>query len=180
MARQIGELNFEGVVDGILFYRMEGRYYARMHCPVTSKQFWNDRRFEGSRRSCARLALGSKLAGMIYRKLPKPRRLYAFYCVLKREAMRLLKGSRAEVDVLSLLAKLVDPRPGPKKRGARLKRIERNLEPGSRGSTFPGDEASSRGAAEKPFRLPPVYRTLDCCCRRKYRASTVFLSRLRL
>jgi hypothetical protein len=111
MAKQVGLIKLEGVFGDVLFYKMEGQYYARMHNPVSKKKFWKHPAFEGSRRSSERLTRGSKLASQVYRSLQGATRVYALYCVLKKEAIGLLKIGTPEEAVLQRLRELVAPAP---------------------------------------------------------------------
>jgi hypothetical protein len=103
MARQVGEYRFEGTVDGICFYKMEGEYYARKQSSLTGKRFWKAACFEKSRRSCKRLSLGSQLAARIYNRFRKQEGMYA---ALKSKAIKLLKEDTSVEKILQKLLKL--------------------------------------------------------------------------
>src|SRR5689334_3897162 len=96
MARQIGPLLISGVVDGLCFYEAGGQALVRRHNPVSGERFRSEEAFAGSRRSCARLAAGSRLASMVYRGLPARVRVYSLYVALKGRAVALLKDGLAE------------------------------------------------------------------------------------
>jgi hypothetical protein len=103
MARQVGEYRFEGTVDGICFYKMEGEYYARKVSSLTGKRFRKAACFEGSRRSCERLSRGSQLAAIVYTRFRKQQGMYA---ALKSKAIWLLKKNTSEEKVIRKLLKL--------------------------------------------------------------------------
>lgn len=100
MARQIGDHKFEGTVDGLCFYKMEGEYYVRMQSSLNGKKFWKAACFEGSRRSCRRLSRGSQLAAMVYSTFRKQKGMYA---ALKTKAIALLKNNTREEKVIRKL-----------------------------------------------------------------------------
>jgi len=122
MARQTGDIVITGIIDDMTFYKMEGAYYVRMKSSLTGKRFWRDRAFDGSRRSCKRLGRGSALASKVYRSLPREERQYALFCLLKREAIALLKKGMGEEEVLSVLHGGIAGRIVAKKSRKRLKK----------------------------------------------------------
>ncbi|WP_410966294.1 hypothetical protein, partial [Salmonella sp. SAL4449] len=67
MAKQAGDIKITGTIEDITFYRMVGRYYARMKSSLTGQRVKKDTAFAGTMRSAARLALGSQLASKTYR-----------------------------------------------------------------------------------------------------------------
>jgi hypothetical protein len=103
MARQVGEYRFEGTIDGLCCYKMEGEYYVRKQSSLTGKRFWKAGCFEASRRSCQRLSRGSQLAAMVYNTFRKQKGMYA---ALKSKAIALLKSKTPEVKVLRKLQEL--------------------------------------------------------------------------
>lgn len=82
---------------------MNDEYYVRLKSTLTSKRFWNDDAFEGSRKSCKRLAEGSKLASKVYRMVEEEKRVYKLFCFLKRKAISLLKEGVCVEEVHKLL-----------------------------------------------------------------------------
>lgn len=103
MPKQVGEYRFEGTLDGICFYKMEGEYYARKQSSLTGKKFWRASCFEGSRTSCKRLSRGSQLAAIVYNGFRKQKGMYA---ALKTKAISLLKKNTTEEKVVRKLMKL--------------------------------------------------------------------------
>lgn len=109
MARQSGEYRFRGSIDCLCFYKMNDAYYVRLKSTLTSKRFWNDDAFEGSRKSCKRLAEGSRLASKVYSMVDEDKRVYKLFCFLKRKAILLLKEGVYVEEVAELLVNyLVD------------------------------------------------------------------------
>jgi hypothetical protein len=100
MAKLIGDFKFEGTIDGLCFYKMEGKYYVRLQSSLTGKKFRKAACFEGSRRSCQRLSRGSQLAAMVYNSFQKQKGMYA---ALKTKAIALLKKNTREEKVIRKL-----------------------------------------------------------------------------
>jgi hypothetical protein len=100
MAKLIGDIKFEGTVDGLCFYKMEGKYYVRLQSSLTGKKFWKAACFEGSRKSCQRLSRASQLAAMVYNTFRKQQGMYA---ALKTKAIALLKKNTREEKVVRKL-----------------------------------------------------------------------------
>jgi hypothetical protein len=103
VAKLISDIKFEGTVDGLCFYKMEGQYYVRKQSSLTGKKFWRAACFEGSRRSCQRLSRGSQLAAMVYSTFRKQEGMYA---ALKSKAIALLKKNTSEQKVIRKLVVL--------------------------------------------------------------------------
>lgn len=121
MAKQVGEYRFVGTTeDGLCFYKMEGEYYVRRKSCLTGKMFRTRKCFEGSRRSCVRLARGSQIAATVYADFEKQTGMYK---QLKSRAIALLKEGLPEEEVqhsLYLFALEFQP---PKQQGLRKARI---------------------------------------------------------
>ena len=71
MARLLGDIEYTGTIDGLCFYKMYGSCFVSTKSSLTSKRFWKDKAFEGSRRSCGLLAKASPLASAFYKTYPK-------------------------------------------------------------------------------------------------------------
>jgi hypothetical protein len=107
MAKQIGDIKINGTIDGICFYTMDAQYYARQKSSLTGKRFWRDKKFEGSRRSCERLAEGSRIASKVYSQISGQRKNYSMFRVLKSKAMGMLKMGESSEDVFCKLQLLI-------------------------------------------------------------------------
>ena len=103
MARQIGEIKLTGTIDDITFYKMEGKYFARMKSSLTGKKFWSNKAFEGSRKSCSRFGAGNKLASKVYQMIEEEKRVYPLYCFLKKRAIQLLKEEKSVEEAEKIL-----------------------------------------------------------------------------
>lgn len=67
MARQKGILNFEGTIGEIIFYKRNGKFYARRKGSPSKDKLKNGKEFENSRRVSAEFGHASKIASKIYR-----------------------------------------------------------------------------------------------------------------
>jgi hypothetical protein len=93
-------------MDGVTFYQMDGRDYARAGSSLSGQRFREDRVFEGSRRSSRRFGQGNHLAGTVYRSAGNWRQ-YQLFCALKKRAIGLLKKGLSESAVLQALQVMV-------------------------------------------------------------------------
>jgi hypothetical protein len=100
MARQVGDIRVQGEIDGISYYEMGGRHYARRKSSLTGKRFHKEAAFEGSRRSSSRFGKGNELAGLVYRGIAPGLRCRRFYGKLMKMAVGLLKEGLKEEEVL--------------------------------------------------------------------------------
>jgi hypothetical protein len=91
MAKQSGDYRFRGSIDGLCFYKMWEEYYVRRKSCLTGKQFWRNKAFEGSRKSCDRFGKGNTLASKVYQLIEKEKRVNALFCFLRKRAILLLK-----------------------------------------------------------------------------------------
>jgi hypothetical protein len=76
MAKQTGYVKAVGTVDGDInfYYDEEWGFLVRMLPGVSSKRYWKDPAFEGSRRSAERFKAGNIMSSIIYRFVPVKRR----------------------------------------------------------------------------------------------------------
>lgn len=106
MAKQISNNIITGNIDNLVFYRMEGKGYVRSKSSLTSKQFKTKACYANSRKSANRFKTANIIAGEVYRNLPEDKRQYALFCILKTNAIRLLKSGTTEQEVKTHLEKL--------------------------------------------------------------------------
>lgn len=103
MAKQAGSLFIEGTIDDLSFYKMGGMYYVRLKSCLTSKRFWSEAAFEGSRKSCHRFASGNRLASRVFQLVNAQKRTNGLFPFLRTKAIALLKKGRPAEDVSFLL-----------------------------------------------------------------------------
>ncbi|HEV7332242.1 MAG TPA: hypothetical protein VGN63_14490 [Flavisolibacter sp.] len=109
MAKQTGPVKLTGTIDGLCFYKMEGRYYVRRKSSLSTKRYQKDAAFSGSRRSSSRFGEGNRLASKVYQLIAEEKRVYSLFCFLKNRSILLLKEGNSLVEVKAeLIAYLVD------------------------------------------------------------------------
>jgi hypothetical protein len=69
MAKQIGILHITGTIDGICFYRMGDKYYAREKSSLTGERVKNDSAFAETMRYAKQFGSVSKIASVLYPQL---------------------------------------------------------------------------------------------------------------
>ncbi len=127
MAKQDGDIKLRGTIQNITFYAVDDQYLARKKSSLDGKRFFKDEAFEGSRRSCKRLGLGSTLASTVYQSLPKAKKKYPVFCELRSVAVMLLKVGKSEQEVLHALDGVL--RRKRKVKRERSKRVRRSFTP---------------------------------------------------
>jgi hypothetical protein len=92
-------------VDGdINFYKdVEWGFLVRMLPGVSSKRFWNDPAFEGSRRSAERFGTGNIISSIIYRFVPVKRRYRQLFKQVRTIAIVCLKQGMDKPGVFTAL-----------------------------------------------------------------------------
>ena len=118
MARQTGPLKITGTIEDLCFYQMEGAYFARRKSSLTSKRFWKEKAFAGSRRSCGLLGAASPLASRLYHTLPKAKKGRAVFQQLTGAIKRLLQQGWTAEAIAAWFAQTYLPAPSRKKRPA--------------------------------------------------------------
>ena len=92
MARQVGPVKIIGTVDECTFYKMMGEYYVRMKSSLTAKRFWQDKAFEGSRRSCERMKQASPFASWLYSYYPKEKKSRELWWEVVGGVLKMIKA----------------------------------------------------------------------------------------
>jgi hypothetical protein len=110
MARQAGKIKIEGRTFGrLVFYKMNGGYYARTKSSLTGKRVKKDPRFQSTMRSAGFLGRASKLGSAIYKALPKEKRQFWMYRAFTGEAMMMIKQGMMEEEIKELMMKRYAP-----------------------------------------------------------------------
>jgi hypothetical protein len=115
MAKQCGPYIITGTIDNVCFYEMNGKGYARISNPLSSKRVKTAPEFEGTRRHAALLQQASPLACTVYKTLPKEKRNATHRRRLTGTAIQMLKQGHAvaaiaaqlQADALIMLAELL-------------------------------------------------------------------------
>jgi hypothetical protein len=91
MAKQIAGLCFfEGTIDDITFYKMDGHYYARAKSSLSSKRVQTSVEFRKTMAHAALLVRASRIGSQIYKALPPGWRQFWMYRSFTGEAFTLL------------------------------------------------------------------------------------------
>jgi hypothetical protein len=125
MAKQAGDIKITGTIEGLCFYRMEGRYYVRRKSTLTGRRFQRDAAFAGSRRSAGLLASASSLASRLYRRLPKERKARAVFQRLTGDVKLLLATGWSEERIARWFTKNYLPTTAPTPVTARKQKTSR-------------------------------------------------------
>ena len=98
MAKQVGYIKAIGTVDdNINFYYSElDGFLVRLLPGVSSKRYWSDAAFEGSRRSAERFGVGNIISSIIYRFVPVKRRFRHLFKQVRTIAIVCLKQGMAK------------------------------------------------------------------------------------
>lgn len=115
MAKQCGSYIITGTIDNICFYEMNGKGYARISNPLSSKRVKTAPEFEGTRRHAALLQQASPIACAVYKTLPKEKRNATHRRRLTGTAIQMLKKgntiavieTQLEADALLMLAEML-------------------------------------------------------------------------
>jgi len=103
MAKQIGFVKVRGTIGGITFYKLNGGYYARRKTSLCKERVLRDAAFAGSRRSSVLFGAASKLAKIIYGRLPIKKKGHGVIGKLTANANRMLHEGMLADEALELL-----------------------------------------------------------------------------
>jgi hypothetical protein len=106
MSRQKGPVYITGTANGICYYRMDGKYYARRKSTLSRKRVKRDPRFALTRKYAALLGQASQIAAGVYRLLPRAQKTLALYRAMTGQAMGLLKRGQSETEIREHLQQL--------------------------------------------------------------------------
>ena len=107
MSKQRGPVYFTGTVDGICYYKLNGKYYARRKSTLSRKRVRRDPAFARTRRNAALLGQASRIAAGVYRLLPRAQKKLDLYRAMTGKAMELLKQGADEAAVKERLEQAV-------------------------------------------------------------------------
>src|SRR5690348_3617053 len=101
MALQAGHMFLTGTLGGIIYYKMDGKYYART-CPGKWSK-WQKRRRKGSNtmRNARWFALSINASKQVYRLLPKAfRHRFRVWYPMQAEALELVRLGKSEGQII--------------------------------------------------------------------------------
>jgi|KBSSwiStaDraftv2_1062776.scaffolds.fasta_scaffold315713_3 hypothetical protein len=99
MAKQAGTIKIKGTIGDICFYRLHEEHYARTKSSLSAKRVKHDPAFDATMKYAALLACASKIASVIYKRLPAEQKDRKKYQAMTGQAMRLLKEKK-NIDVI--------------------------------------------------------------------------------
>lgn len=91
-------------IGDICFYRLYEEYYVRTKSSLTGKRVKHDPAFKGTMKYAALLACASKIASVIYKRLPKEQKSRKKYQAMTGHAMQLLKKKMDIETVIELMS----------------------------------------------------------------------------
>jgi len=103
MSKQRGPVYFTGTVDGICYYKMNGKYYARRKSTLSRKRVRRDPAFARTRRNAELLGQASRVAAGVYRLLPRAQKKLDLYRAMTGQAMEMFKKGADEAEVKARL-----------------------------------------------------------------------------
>ena len=105
MAKQAGKIKISGTIRNICFYRLYEEHYARTKSSLSGKRVKHDPVFKGTMKYAALLACASKIASVIYKRLPQEEKSRKKYQAMTGEVMRLIKEKMDIETVIELMSK---------------------------------------------------------------------------
>lgn len=146
MAKQCGPIPITGTIDDVCFYRMNGKYYARLKSSLTRKRVLKDAAFRRTREHAATLGEASKIASRVYRLIPRENRKQALYREMTGKAIYLLREEKGQEEVFQSLSKVyLNPEPLPEpKITAKKSRVKTRKEHYTGRSYFPAPKLKER------------------------------------
>ena len=97
-------IKISGTIGNICFYRLYEKYYARSKSSLSGKRVKHDPAFKETMKYAALLACTSKIASVIYKRLPAEQKSRKKYQAMTGQVMQLLKekmGIEAIIEMLS-------------------------------------------------------------------------------
>jgi len=105
MAKQLGTIKISGTIGDICYYRLHEEHYARTKSSLYGKRVKHDPAFKETMKYAALLACASKIASVIYKRLPAEQKSRKKYQAMTGEAMRLIKEKMNIEKVIELMSK---------------------------------------------------------------------------
>ena len=103
MAKQTLPPFFVGILDGLTFYKMNGKYLVRKKSSLTAERVKTDACFIPTMQQASFLRRASKIGSTVYALVPKEHKQHSLYRILTGQANLYLKKGMAEDEILSRL-----------------------------------------------------------------------------
>ena len=105
MAKQTGTIKISGTIGDICFYRLHEEHYARTKSSLSGKTVKHDPAFKGTMKYAALLACASKIASVIYKRLPEEQKSRKKYQAMTGHVMQLIKKKIDIETVIEMMSK---------------------------------------------------------------------------
>jgi hypothetical protein len=112
MAKQLGPYFKVMCKQNIQFYKMDGKYYARMKSSLTRERVLTDKAFTLTRVYSSLMAQASPIASAVYQQIPEPERHHDYFNKLVGEAQKRIKKGMTAQEVYQELYEMTFP-PAP-------------------------------------------------------------------
>ncbi|QEC44701.1 hypothetical protein [Pseudobacter ginsenosidimutans] len=105
MARQSGKTKLVGRIGDVVYYKMDGKYYARAVSSLSGRRVKRDPKFKRTMEFAKLFGIASKLASELHRSLPFEKRSHKLYRKMTGRAYQLLKNEMEQAAVTIELKK---------------------------------------------------------------------------
>lgn len=123
MAKQAGPVYLTGTVGMVCFYKMQGKYYARLKSSLTGRRVKKDPAFRRTMENANILGEASRIASAVYRSVAPEEKNRQLYRTMTGMAIRLLKQNISPIRALAILERHFLP-PAPENRAGQLFAID--------------------------------------------------------
>ncbi|GEP94797.1 hypothetical protein [Chitinophaga cymbidii] len=103
MAKQAGPVYYTGTIGMVCFYKMQGKYYARLKSSLTGRRVKKDPAFHRTMENAHILGEASRIAAAVYRSVAASEKSQALYRRMTGIAMRMLQQKINPMKVLAAL-----------------------------------------------------------------------------
>ena len=104
MTKKAKRIKLSGTIGDICIYGLHEKHYGRTKNSLSGKRVKYDPGFKGTMKYAALLACASKIASVIYKRLPAAQKSRKKYQSMTGQAMQLLKKKMNLEKVIELLA----------------------------------------------------------------------------
>ena len=127
MAKQTGPIKFEGTIDNLTGYQVNGIHYLKKKSSVSRKRILTDKCYTNTRRNANWFAQAQKLAAGVYRELtPSQHDHKGIWYPLRNRAQELVRKNVPAKEIIRLLRKeFIEP---VKKAGKRVQPPGKHLQ----------------------------------------------------
>ena len=109
MARHSGKTKLVGRIGDVVYYKMDGKYYARAVSSLNGRRVKRDPKFKRTMEFAKLFGIASKLASELHRSLPFEKRSHKLYRKMTGRAYQMLKDEMEQSAIIIELKKLFWP-----------------------------------------------------------------------